>query len=629
MAEGNPITRLVKLVLDRTAAKQTEEDAKKSLGVVEQGLDKIKSVAASVGAALAAAFGFAKLVQFGEAAVAAAAASEKAWGELAGVVNAVGGNFDSISASLHAQASAFQDATVYSQRQYAESLGRLVTLTGDVSASTNNMGLVANVAARFYNGELEPAVTLVGKVMNGILVPLQRMGIHAKDTNDALRILAERGGAAAEERVHTFAGQLERLNVRWMDFKTAVGQAIVGNAQVGTEMGTVSGVLKQATEDVKANREEWQSLAAGTLQTVITVADALYRALRGIAEFLAGAFLETVGATVIGAAGLASGFLKVLEVAMQIVTLGHDPLKGWIDGMREGLKSTEDWGRALGQLGAETARHGIGEFTGGNQPAFHRQPTAPAALPGGTPEAQAQRDKAANDAAEAALQASIARENQRLAREAAAQEQRRRWIKELTDMAVAELDRELAAEAAAAAERQKLHDQEREAQAQTAQAIVEAAGAAVAGGMGPYAHMKSQQNLLQAEEEGVEAALALAGVLTAGDAAALATAAATHVAIAAAWEVLSGISGGSGGSRGGSAGAASPLMTQGASSNRATASNPLKQDVNVFLEGEGFDALNPVVQKVVWGATQQARERYGSNINIRLLPTGRGKAGGG
>jgi hypothetical protein len=40
--------------------------------------------------------------------------------------------------------------------------------------------------------------------------------------------------------------------------------------------------------------------------------------------------------------------------------------------------------------------------------------------------------------------------------------------------------------------------------------------------------------------------------------------------------------------------------------------------VHIHLVGPGFNALNPEVQKVVFGAEQQARERFGQNVKIHL-----------
>ena len=39
-------------------------------------------------------------------------------------------------------------------------------------------------------------------------------------------------------------------------------------------------------------------------------------------------------------------------------------------------------------------------------------------------------------------------------------------------------------------------------------------------------------------------------------------------------------------------------------------------EVHIHFTGPGFNALNPRVQKVVYGAMQNARERYGEDAKI-------------
>ena len=90
-------------------------------------------------------------------------------------------------------------------------------------------------------------------------------------------------------------------------------------------------------------------------------------------------------------------------------------------------------------------------------------------------------------------------------------------------------------------------------------------------------------------------------------------AAAKHTAAAAAWAVAAKTAGGGGGggaSAGGSGG--------GRTGVRAATSQVAESEINIYLTGPGWDAMNPAIQKVVRGAIDQASERYGPNAKVRV-----------
>src|SRR5687768_5796704 len=186
------IMRRVRLVLDRIAAGRLEVDAKQALGGVEGALARLGRVARQVGGFLAAAFGVRALIRFGFDAVRTASEAERVWSKLRGTVEAAGEDFNDLEVDVRALGEAFQDATIHDSEEFADSLDRLITITGDVSASINNMGLVANVAAQFFRGDLAAATDLVGKVMQGQVMPLTRLGIAVKGAQEGLDVLAQR-----------------------------------------------------------------------------------------------------------------------------------------------------------------------------------------------------------------------------------------------------------------------------------------------------------------------------------------------------------------------------------------------------------------------------------------------------
>lgn len=129
-------------------------------------------------------------------------------------------------------------------------------------------------------------------------------------------------------------------------------------------------------------------------------------------------------------------------------------------------------------------------------------------------------------------------------------------------------------------------------------------------GVAALAKAKVKENVAAAIENAARAlsSLALGSPKSATE---FALSSAKHVAAAAAWGVAgaSAGSGGTGGSGGGSI----------ANSTAGQNSEPAGPEVNIYLDGPGFDALNPTVQKVVYGAQQEARERYGENAKVNIV----------
>ena len=92
---------------------------------------------------------------------------------------------------------------------------------------------------------------------------------------------------------------------------------------------------------------------------------------------------------------------------------------------------------------------------------------------------------------------------------------------------------------------------------EAAELVGQVVGAALTGGLGPFAAAKARQNLIEAAEQAVRGAVALTNPLTAPFAGKHFAAAAKHTAIAAAWAALAkGMGGGGGVSGGGSLGGA-------------------------------------------------------------------------
>ena len=364
----NPIRRLVQLVLDRRAAKQTENAARQALSPVEAGLARLKALAISVGSVLAAAFGVRALARFGAASVKAAMESEAAWADLAGTVRAAGGDFEAMEADIRSLATAFQEATAIGDEEFAGGLTKLIALTGDVSAATNNMGLVANVAAQFYKGDLAPAVELVGKVMNGNTTLLQRMGIKVQSAQEGLEVLAERSFGAASRQAETFGGKVKQLTNFWGDFQEELGAVITTSEEGVGALDVLIGVVRLLTGWVQRNREVIQVWIRGGLEAVIDVVDVLWRALKGMSQLIVGGFSTALGLAIQGTGLLARGFALVVEVGAKAARfLGAEELAESMTDfsarVRDQAAALNEWGVAVREAGEARVAAGIGTLS--------------------------------------------------------------------------------------------------------------------------------------------------------------------------------------------------------------------------------------------------------------------------
>jgi hypothetical protein len=124
-------------------------------------------------------------------------------------------------------------------------------------------------------------------------------------------------------------------------------------------------------------------------------------------------------------------------------------------------------------------------------------------------------------------------------------------------------------------------------------------------GLARYAKAKVLQNLAYAAEA--------IGRGIFGDPRGFASAA-QHGKAALQWGALAGFSSGGGGGASATGGAS----IGGPSSGPAQRAEPVGPEINIHFIGPGFDATNPEVQRVVYGAEQYAKERFGADAKVRV-----------
>lgn len=143
--------------------------------------------------------------------------------------------------------------------------------------------------------------------------------------------------------------------------------------------------------------------------------------------------------------------------------------------------------------------------------------------------------------------------------------------------------------------------------------VADVVAGALGGDIGIIAAAKAKQNAILAAEQSVIGLVASLNPVTAPRAAAHFAAAAKFAAISAAWAGLAGATGGFSAGGGASAGGAASARIGERESARAEVGN----EINVYFVGEGFDAVNPRVQRVVQGAIDEITQRQG-NAKVRV-----------
>jgi hypothetical protein len=401
MADLSPLRKVLQFVFDRRSAQQTEAEAKRSLGRVDDGLNRLKATALKLGAALGIALGVRALLNWGRESARMAREPELAWTRLQGAVDNAGESFREREQELRALAGAFQEATIYDDDAFATGLGRMISISGDVGASIANMGLAANVAAQFFDGQLEPAIDLVAKVSTGYTRQLKALGMEADSAQEGLDLLAERSMGAASREARTQTGVLKALSETYGNFREAVGAAISGGEETASVLDVVRGVIIALTGWVERNSDAIRFWVGGSLKIAAETIGALYAHVAALKDLFMGSFTLALGTVIRGVNLLATSFALVVEAGGKAAKfLGMEgagqKMEAFGRRIRENTRAIDEWA-AAGQ------RAGFDQLTNAfSRPLFPSLPK-----PGPRPELppprpRASRNQTGNDDEDAA-----------------------------------------------------------------------------------------------------------------------------------------------------------------------------------------------------------------------------------
>jgi len=616
MADGKKgIRRLIELVLDRKSVQRLEKDtqgalkkgtdpkkAKQNLSVIEKGMGRIKAAALKLGGVLAAAFGVRAIARFGKELVRTAAEAEGIWNRLGQAVANAGKDFAEVRPEIDAVARALQDLTTVGDEDFAMVMTELLTVSNDYEESLHNVSLVADMAAA-KQMDLRTSAQLVGRVMVGETGTLSRYGIVVQEGADAMQVLRDRFQGFAENEARSLQGRLKQINNEWGDFKQALGEAILASGEGASFLDTLREALKQATYWVNEHKEALGGVAKAIEETVIPVFQTLLTMYARLTR--AGYMAASAQTKVLGAVD------KVLnKVGLKVWEGVYDP---------ERLEQLGAWADALDDL----VKNGIQE------PAVVLPP--PRRPQGGG------RSTPPSGSSDSGSEPSKDEQLQNLWRDyggamASAQKhaqwidgQKSAWERLNSEMTVSEenakkIERGMERMSAAA----RASQEEIDRLGQTMAWAFENGFASV------FAGLESMEDAAkgigfslilgltegQAEYHFAQAAGKLAEGLWPPNPAALASAA-KHVMAGGLFSALrglaraGGIGGGGSSSSGGLARGGSSAITDSSTTEK------LGPEVHIYFDGEGWNAMNPRVQSVVYNAQQYAEERFGENATVK------------
>jgi hypothetical protein len=306
-----------------------EKKASKSTNSVEKSFGAMKAAAA----AAVAVFAGKQVVDFFAAGIDAAVAQENAMRQLQTALEQTGESSDKAMkqfgdfANEMEATTKFADDVVIQQVAIAKSFGvtneqaeTLVKTAADLASATGQ--------------DLPAAVQQLGKTYGGATGKLDEMlpalrGLTKEQlaNGEAVRLLAERYGGAAEAEIQTFSGALLQTKNAVGNFQEAIGAVIVENPAVVAAIKGMRDVFSKLEEIVVANRDTIGTWVTNGVQFAAFSAQATASALAGLAEAFAattGAVLDGIAAFADGAAGLLSFVPGAGESALAMANFAED-----------------------------------------------------------------------------------------------------------------------------------------------------------------------------------------------------------------------------------------------------------------------------------------------------------------
>ena len=658
------IKRTIQLFLDRAAAKRVEKDTKraldkgtdpkkpkKNLKAIGGGLSALKKQALKLGAALVAAFALRKIKDFVQATLEGFGRQERAILRVNSALTNMGLFTAENSKILQENAAALQRITTAGDEAILEATATIADLAKELTVGELAMAQEAVIALAdtFFDGNLSSAASLLAKTLGSSTNALSRYGIEINTAATQSQKLDQILGITNDlfltsQRAATdLTGRTAQLSNSWGDLLEAIGKIIArGSGLTGllvkirekidgwtaaleenqTRIGAWIKVFFLATKNVGSNLGAMARIA-------FNVGQLIGRAFDISASLMVGAFFKASELIRLDWGDLANFAQKIFDPLNLIPRIAFEvgakrsekffanaraqafEFKGDLADIDEAVGVIADnFGEVLAaitaareaqQEAAEEARGDAGISGAGEDPAI-----------AAAEEAEARRAGIRRrDAAESRqLEMDQDRESL-LIQEAHAEAMIRR----------AERLDTLKAKATTTAEAMTSAFETFFAASATGFRDVGGVwNAAADAARGAGAAIVEAFTAGQAEKEMALGVAAIASGIWPPNPAAIASGL-KHFAAAALFRAIPGVVRGGGGAGGTGAGAALPRGALG--SSIPGVDQPLGPEIHIYIDP--LSPADPDFQRAVLGATENARERFGENVNVNIHPrTGRG-----
>jgi hypothetical protein len=250
----------------------------KNVGAASSEIDKTSSSVsklhgflAKAGGLLAGFFAFRKITLFGKESIEEWKQDEAALNRLDSALNRMGTSATALAIPLR-QLEGEMRRLRLDEDETQEILGTLVGRTNQVKASFENVALVVALARREHM-DFASASQIVANLMNGNVMRLRQLGINATNAKDAMAELRRETAGEGEKWAQTLEGRLRGLNVLWLNFKSAVGQAMIEAGGGTSVIDTLSAAIQTMTTWVTENSDKIVDMKDAVVEVAGAVID--------------------------------------------------------------------------------------------------------------------------------------------------------------------------------------------------------------------------------------------------------------------------------------------------------------------------------------------------------------------
>lgn len=277
-----------------TALKQVESESKKTTDTMNRGWADI------AGAYYLARQAIDPVIGFMREAVRAASEQEDAVNRLNVALRSQGIYSSALSESLQAMSGELQSSTRYSDEAILKIQQRLISL-GNIAPE--QIGRVTKAILDFSTAtgkDVESSSMAFIQAANGKATALSKYGLvidasipkHQK-LEEAIRLVEQRFGGAAQSDINTYAGAVANLGNAWDDFMETIGDLIIKSPQVVEGIHLTKSAVESLTSFLKDHKADVSDFfgsftASGAPGAFATIGQSIMESIKGMGAAMGG-----------------------------------------------------------------------------------------------------------------------------------------------------------------------------------------------------------------------------------------------------------------------------------------------------------------------------------------------------